>query len=53
MRKTLEIEFDKNKPNGQMRKDIDLSLMNSLLPDFKPTLLKDGLKEVYEKLGKK
>ena len=50
---TLKIEFDKNKPNGQMRKDIDLSLMNSLLPDFKPTLLKDGLKEVYEKLGKK
>ena len=49
----LEIEFDKDKPNGQMRKDIDLSLMNSLLPDFKPTLLKDGLKEVYEKLGKK
>ena len=50
---TLEIEFDKNKPNGQMRKDIDLSLMKSLLPDFKPTLLKDGLKEVYEKLGNK
>ena len=49
----LEIEFDKDKPNGQMRKDIDLSLMNSLLPNFKPTLLKDGLKEVYEKLGKK
>ena len=50
---TLEIEFDKNKPNGQMRKDIDLSLMRSLLPDFKPTLLKDGLREVYEKLDKK
>ena len=50
---TLEIEFDKDKPNGQMRKDIDLSLMKSLLPDFKPTLLKDGLKEVYEKLGNK
>ena len=50
---TLEIKFDKNKPNGQMRKDIDLSLMKSLLPNFKPTLLKDGLKEVYEKLGKK
>ena len=41
---TLEIKFDKNKPNGQMRKDIDLSL-KSLLPNFKPTLLKDGLKE--------
>ena len=36
-----------------MRKDIDLSLMKSLLPDFKPTLLKDGLKDVYEKLGNK
>ena len=35
-----------------MRKDIDLSLMSSLLPDFKPTLLKDYL-EVYEKLNNK
>ena len=47
----LKIVFDKNKPNGQLRKDIDLSLMNSLLPDFKPVLLEDGIKEVYEKIG--
>ncbi len=48
----LRIEFDQEKPNGQLRKDIDLTLMNSLLPDFKPTLLKEGIKEVYEKIGK-
>ena len=48
----LEIKFDKSKPNGQMRKDIDLSRMNSLLPDFKPTLLRDGIREVYNRLEK-
>jgi len=48
----LEIKFDKSKPNGQMRKDIDLSRMNSLLPDFKPTLLQDGIREVYNRLEK-
>ena len=47
---TLEIKFDKNKPNGQMRKDIDLSLMKSLLPNFKPTLLKDGFKRSLRKI---
>ena len=47
----LEIEFDKKKPNGQLRKDIDLSLMKTLLPNFKPTSLKEGIKNVYQKLG--
>ena len=45
-------KFDKDKPNGQFRKDIDLSLMNTILPNFKPTPLKEGIKEVYEKIGK-
>ena len=49
----LEIEFDKKKPNGQLRKDIDLNLMKTLLPNFKPTSLKEGIKEVYQKLGNK
>ena len=48
----LNIEFDKKRPNGQFRKDIDLSLMNSLIPNFKPTKLKDGIKEVFKKIGK-
>lgn len=47
----LEIEFDKKRPNGQFRKDIDLSLMNTLIPKFKPTSLKNGIKEVYKKIG--
>ena len=50
--KNLKIKFDKDKPNGQFRKDIDLSLMNTILPNFKPTPLKEGIKEVYEKIGK-
>lgn len=48
----LKIEFDKNKPNGQLRKDINLNLMSQLLPNFKPISLEKGIKDVYEKIGK-
>lgn len=46
--KDLKIEFDKTKPNGQLRKDIEISKMKNLLSDFKPILLKDGIKEIYK-----
>ena len=46
--KDLKIEFDKTKPNGQLRKDIEISKMKKLLPDFKPILLKDGIKKIYK-----
>ena len=46
--KDLKIKFDKTKPNGQLRKDIEISKMRNLLPDFKPILLKDGIKEIYK-----
>ena len=34
-------------PNGQMRKDIDISKLKKLFPKFKPIKLIDGIKQVY------
>jgi GDP-L-fucose synthase len=45
--KNLEIVWDKNKPNGQFRKDVDTQKMNYLLPNFKPLNLSEGIKLVY------
>ena len=45
----FKIEFDNTKPNGQLRKDIDISKLKKIFPDFKPILLKDGIKEIYKK----
>ena len=47
--KNLKIYFDKSKPNGQLRKDIDISNLKKLFPDFKPINLIDGIKEIYNK----
>ena len=49
---TLEIEFDKDKPNGQMRKDINTAIFEKNFPNFKLICLSDGIKEIYEKLKK-
>ncbi len=43
------IEYDKTKPNGQMRKDIDISNMTQYFPEFAPVQLKHGIKEIYQK----
>ena len=45
----LKIYFNKSKPNGQLRKDIDISNLKKLFPDFKPINLIDGIKEIYNK----
>ena len=45
--KEAKISFDKNMPNGQMRKDIDISKLKKLFPKFKPIKLIDGIKQVY------
>ena len=45
----LKIYFNKNKPNGQLRKDIDITNLKKLFPDFKPINLIDGIKEIYNK----
>ena len=44
----LQINFDTSKPNGQLRKDIDISIMKSLFPDFKPIKLHEGIRQVYK-----
>ena len=45
----LNIYFDKSKPNGQLRKDIDITNLKKLFPDFTPINLIDGIKEIYNK----
>ena len=45
----LKIYFNKSKPNGQLRKDIDISNLKKLFPDFKPINLTAGIKEIYNK----
>jgi GDP-L-fucose synthase len=46
----LQINFDASKPNGQLRKDIDINTMKSLFPDFKPIKLYEGIKQVYKNI---
>ena len=48
--KDLQINFDSSKPNGQYRKDIDIKIMKSLFPDFKPIKLYEGISQVYKKI---
>lgn len=43
----LKIVWDKNKPNGQYRKDVSIQKLKSLLPDFNPLSLSEGIKLVY------
>lgn len=50
--KEAKIIFDKNMPNGQMRKDIDISKLKKLFPKFKPTKLIDGINQVYTNRNK-
>ena len=44
----LEIVYDKTKPDGQYRKDVDSSKLLSVLKDFEFTSLGDGISKVYE-----
>lgn len=43
----LQIKWDTNKPNGQHRKDVSIEKLKSLLPDFFPLKLSEGIKMVY------
>ena len=45
----ISIMYDKNKPNGQMRKDIEISKLNTYFPKFLPIKLEEGIKEIYQK----
>jgi GDP-L-fucose synthase len=43
----LKIVWDLSKPNGQYRKDVSIDKLKSLLPNFKPLSLTEGIKLVY------
>tara|TARA_B100002019_G_scaffold293319_1_gene320092 strand:+ start:20072 stop:20968 length:897 start_codon:yes stop_codon:yes gene_type:complete len=49
----LKLEFDKNKPDGQFRKDVDSSKLLSYLKDFKFTPLDIGIRKVYDNFSKR
>jgi len=43
----LDIKFDSSMPNGQIRKDLDISKMDSLISDYEFTPFEDGIKILY------
>lgn len=45
----LKINYDKSKPNGQMRKDIEITKLKKYFPNFKPTKLEDGIRQIFHK----
>ena len=44
----LKIKWDIDKPNGQHRKDVSIEKLKSLLPNFSPLKLSEGIKLVYK-----
>ena len=49
----LKIIYDRTKPDGQYRKDIDSSKLLSVLKDFKFTSLEEGIRRVYDNFSKR
>ena len=47
----INIIFDSSKPDGQYRKDVSIEKLKSLLPEFKPLSLEEGIKIVYDKIS--
>ena len=45
----MQIKYDKKMPNGQLRKDIDISKFKENFPNFKPITLSEGIKEIFKK----
>lgn len=44
----LDIKFDSSLPNGQIRKDLDINKMDSLIPDYNFTPFEKGIKYLYD-----
>ena len=44
----MSIKYDDSKPNGQYRKDVDTTLFQQQIKNFKFKLLTEGIEEVYE-----
>ena len=45
---SFNINYDSSKPNGQYRKDVNISLMENYLPDLKFRSLRDGMKGLFQ-----
>ena len=45
----IQIKYDKDMPNGQLRKDIDILKFKENFPNFNPITLFDGIKEIFNK----
>lgn len=50
--KHLDIRYDETKPNGQIRRDIDVTRFKKIMPDYKFVSLRDGIAECVEVLKK-
>lgn len=44
----LKVIYDDSKPNGQFRKDVDLSLLKENFPSFQFTSFENGLRDLFE-----
>ncbi len=51
LNKNLYIKYNKPKLDGQYRKDVDITKMLNLFPDFRFTSYEEGIKKVYDKLS--
>jgi GDP-L-fucose synthase len=49
----ISITWDKTKPNGQFRKDVDISKLKTLLPTFTTLPLSEGIIKVYSSYNDK
>jgi GDP-L-fucose synthase len=49
----LQIEWNREKPNGQFRKDVSNKKMKTLLPNFNLLNLEEGIKKVYQSYNDK
>lgn len=43
----MDIRYDANKPNGQHRKDVDTTLLQQYMPNYKFLDLSEGIRKVY------
>lgn len=46
----VKINYDSTKPNGQIRRDIDVEKFNNIIPNYKFMSLKDGINDCFETL---
>lgn len=51
LNKNLYIKYSKPELDGQYRKDVDITKMLNLFPEFKFTPYEEGIKKVYDKIS--